>query len=103
MMEPSVQGQMMPDTAVSLDKPLPDPMASGILGKSQSTRHPSSGNRRRMSLSDGLVPHEHRYHQDQIPEGDRYPQFPGLNGPRGNHSRHSSYGSINPANYAFPA
>jgi len=97
-----------------VDKPLPDPFTqqSGNLTK-QTKRDASQGgtvatdNRtrshgRQMSLSEGLHPHSHG--TIHIPDGDRYPTFPGVgtNGGGRGHSRQSSYGSVDPAGLPLP-
>jgi hypothetical protein len=92
------------DDTPPFDKPLPNPFdtPSGI-ARSQSTKMPTEKSRRtqRMSLAEGL--HAHTHSLDQIPHGDRYPAFPGVNGRGHGHSRTPSYGSVDPANFALPA
>lgn len=95
------------------DKPLPDP-----LSPSNRTRAPSTAmgthhgghegkSRRRESLSNGINP---AMMMPTIPDGDRYPLFPGT-GPHGGmqhvghrrtHSRNTSIGSVDPAGFALP-
>jgi hypothetical protein len=97
-----------------VDKPLPNPLSSDPLGRShtvhaapttQSTQNGKS--RRRQSLSEGMHPN---MMMSSIPDGDRYPAFPGAAphgglshlGHRRGHSRSASMTSIDPAAYALP-
>ena len=95
--------------SASTDKPLPDPFHhASVLGQSASTRRPNPRSHRpsrRLSLSEGLhpmTPPHHPHTGEQHHDGDRYPTFP-VNGHGKGHSRHSSFGSVNPASYALPA
>ena len=97
------------------DKPLPDPFTphhhtSGqrSAAESHGPRHGEKKSRRRESLTDGMHP---SMMMSTIPDGDRYPHFPGAQphgglahvGHRKTHSRMASGESINPAAYALPA
>jgi len=100
------------------DKPLPNPFLPHTHDQNMSTHRPSVANthathvgerksRRRQSLSEGMHPN---MMMSTIPDGDRYPHFPGAPphgglahvGHRKNHSRNASMDSINPAAYALP-
>lgn len=92
-----------------VDKPLPDPFSQQTSHRDrQATRGPSltqndnQGSRRghRLSLSDGL--HAHSHAQNQIPDGDRYPAFPGVNNQGRSHSRRSSFGSVGATGFPRP-
>lgn len=100
------------------EKPLPNPFAPqthdqsmsarGTFGAGQrSTQAGERKSRRRQSLSEGMHP---SMLMSTIPDGDRYPQFPGAQphgglahvGHRNVHSRNVSMDSVNPAAYALP-
>lgn len=95
------------------DKPLPNPISPSNRARAPSTAmgtHVTHGgkSRRRESLSNGM-------HQPMmmptIPDGDRYPVFPGSAphggmsqiGHRRTHSRNTSIGTVDPTAYALPA
>ncbi|WWD15901.1 hypothetical protein CI109_100325 [Kwoniella shandongensis] len=95
------------------DKPLPNPAAyqgsGNRLSRAQTTKGPSrtgpntmedrSGLGRRMSVGENVQPNSRQRPMSQIPDGDRYPIFP-MKGKE--HSRQSSYGSIDPAAIGLP-
>ncbi|KAK8869826.1 hypothetical protein IAR55_000394 [Kwoniella newhampshirensis] len=110
---PTAARSQFDDGASALDKPLPNPMihsgANNGLARAQTAKAPSragpnvTDNRfkigRRMSLSDGLHTQSRQRPMSQIPDGDRYPIFPTKGR---DHSRQSSYGSIDPAAIGLP-
>jgi len=102
-------------TTHGAEKPLPEPFDARTAGKA-TTYHPSMADtaatatgrsQRRQSLSEGMHPNMVMH---SIPDGDRYPAFPGAQphgglthvGQRGL-SRNASFTSVDPAAYALPA
>lgn len=102
-------------TTRGTEKVLPEPFEARTPGKATTHRPSVSGtaatgtgrSRRRQSLAEGMHPSMVMH---SIPDGDRYPAFPGAQphgglthvGQRG-HSRNTSFGSVDPAAYALPA
>ena len=89
------------------DKPLPNPHVQGdIQPRRDPSRASSAGNDthaprkgRHLSLSEGL--HCHALASNHVPDGDRYPTFPGISNGR-SHSRRSSEGNVDPAGLRLP-
>lgn len=102
-------------TTRGTEKPLPEPFEARTPGKATINRPSVAGtaatgagrSRRRQSLAEGMHPSMVMH---SIPDGDRYPAFPGAP-PHGGlthvgqraHSRNTSFGSVDPAAYALPA
>ena len=94
------------------DKPLPNPHALGNTRDKQPPRDLSrassagidthaSRKGRHLSLSEGL--HGNTLAPNHVPDGDRYPTFPGVGGNGHGLSRRSSEGSVDPAGLRLPS